>query len=254
VPHKGGFLIFKELKRGADFPTCPPCFFQKQVLFPVPHGPGHPEYFSRMIAFHLKVDDRSEVMAKPSHREKLLTNGLRVMHERGFVGASVRDIVKAAGVPQGSFTNHFASKEAFSLEVLDLYFAHSSQLVDSTLRNDALPPLKRLGLYLEANHDSMSKCEMKNGCLYGNFSAEASDHSEVVRERLVQIFQEIQQAIAYCLKAAVKTKELPPKFKAEEMAGFILASFQGAILLAKVQRSSAPVDSFKKIVFSTLLR
>ena len=57
-------------------------------------------------------------MPKPSHREKILTEGLRVVHERGFAGASVRDIVQAAGVPQGSFTNHFASKEAFGLEVL----------------------------------------------------------------------------------------------------------------------------------------
>ena len=47
-----------------------------------------------------------------------MTNGLQVVLERGYVGASVRDIVEAAGVPQGSFTNHFASKEAFSLQVL----------------------------------------------------------------------------------------------------------------------------------------
>ena len=61
-------------------------------------------------------------MPKPSHREKLLTAGLEVVFERGYCGASVRDIVQAAGVPQGSFTNHFRSKEAFCLEVLERYF------------------------------------------------------------------------------------------------------------------------------------
>jgi len=45
-------------------------------------------------------------MARPANREKILTAGLRVVHERGFGGASVRDIVQAAGVPQGSFTCH----------------------------------------------------------------------------------------------------------------------------------------------------
>src|SRR6267378_8526978 len=63
-----------------------------------------------------------QFMSKPSNRDKILTEGLRVVHERGFAGASVRDIVEAAKVPQGSFTNHFASKEAFCLEILDLYF------------------------------------------------------------------------------------------------------------------------------------
>jgi TetR/AcrR family transcriptional repressor of nem operon len=57
-------------------------------------------------------------VAKPSNREKILTEGLRVVHERGFAGASVRDIVEAAKVPQGSFTNHFASKEAFASKSL----------------------------------------------------------------------------------------------------------------------------------------
>ena len=58
-------------------------------------------------------------MPRPSNREKILSEGLRVVHERGYAGASVRDIVHAAGVPQGSFTNHFATKEAFGLEILD---------------------------------------------------------------------------------------------------------------------------------------
>ena len=57
------------------------------------------------------------------------------MHERGYAGASVRDIVQAAGVPQGSFTNHFASKEAFGLEILDLYFATSCEVRRETLGN-----------------------------------------------------------------------------------------------------------------------
>jgi len=76
------------------------------------------------------------MVSKPSHREKILTEGLRVVHERGYAGASVRDIVAAAGVPQGSFTNHFASKEAFCLEILDLYFKDARATVQRTLRND----------------------------------------------------------------------------------------------------------------------
>ncbi|MFZ2061361.1 MAG: TetR/AcrR family transcriptional regulator, partial [Candidatus Binatus sp.] len=71
-----------------------------------------------------------------------MTEGLRVVHERGYGGASVRDIVEAAGVPQGSFTNHFASKEAFCLEILDLYFKDVRAMIQRTLRNDSLPALK----------------------------------------------------------------------------------------------------------------
>jgi hypothetical protein len=43
--------------------------------------------------------DHLESMPKPSHREKLLTTGLQLVFEQGYCGASVRDIVQAAGVP-----------------------------------------------------------------------------------------------------------------------------------------------------------
>ena len=75
-------------------------------------------------------------MPKPSHRETLLTAGLQVVFERGYCGASVRDIVQAAGVPQGSFTNHFRSKEAFCLEVLERYFDLVRQNIEKTRRGD----------------------------------------------------------------------------------------------------------------------
>jgi AcrR family transcriptional regulator len=79
-------------------------------------------------------------VARPSNKEKLVSDALRVVHQRGFGGASVRDIVKAAGVPQGFFTNHFVSKEAFGLEILQRYYEMTNASVRATLRNDSLPP------------------------------------------------------------------------------------------------------------------
>ena len=193
-------------------------------------------------------------MSRPSHREKILTSGLQVVHQRGFAGASVRDIVRAAEVPQGSFTNHFASKEAFGLEIIELYLANGRRTMAETLLNDSLPPLQRLGAYIEATKNRLNKDSMRNGCLFGNFTAEASDHSEVIRLRLVEIFAEIQAAFAYCLKAAVKTGELPLKTDSDELAGFLIASLQGAILQSKTERRAVPTERYKHLIFSTLLR
>jgi TetR/AcrR family transcriptional regulator, transcriptional repressor for nem operon len=193
-------------------------------------------------------------MAKVSNREKLLSEGLRVVHERGYEGASVRDIVQAAGVPQGSFTNHFVSKEAFCLEILELYFKDVRALVQRTLRNDSRAPLARLRAYVDAQSKHLNKIGLRNGCLIGNFSAEASEHSEVIRKRIVEIFEELRQSIAYCLRAAVKIGELPRKTDCDELAGFLNASLQGAILEAKAERSSVPIERFKHFMFSTMLR
>src|SRR5271170_8518725 len=96
-------------------------------------------------------------MRKPTHKAKILKEGLRVVHERGYAASSVRDIIEAAGVPQGSFTNHFASKEAFGLELVNIYYKNIERFMAETLLNDSLPPLKRLRLWAEGGVDSLNQ-------------------------------------------------------------------------------------------------
>jgi TetR/AcrR family transcriptional repressor of nem operon len=193
-------------------------------------------------------------MPKPSHREKLLTAGLQVVLEQGYCGASVRDIVQAAGVPLGSFTNHFVSKEAFCLDVLDLYFKMVRENIDKTLRNDSTPPLKRLRAWVDLQIRYLEQAGMRNGCLIGNYGAEASDHSEAIRRRLVEIFEEVHKWVVYCLRAAVAAGDLSAAADCDELAHFLYASLHGAILQSKVERTSVPMKRFKKVLFSTVLQ
>jgi TetR/AcrR family transcriptional repressor of nem operon len=192
-------------------------------------------------------------MPKTSNRDRILDEGLRLVHERGFANASVRDIVQAAGVPQGSFTNHFASKEAFGLEILEIYSESSRKNAAQTLRNDALPPLQRLGAYIDSQKDRLNANSMRNGCLIGNFTAEACEHSEPIRQRVLEAFAESRESIAYCLRAAVAAGELKPNADTTELAGFIVSSLQGAILISKAHRSPEPIERFKRLLFSTVL-
>ncbi len=192
-------------------------------------------------------------MSRPSNKEKLLTAGLELVHRRGFGAASVRDIVAAAGVPQGSFTNHFASKEAFGLEIVARYREMTSAGVRATLRNDTLPPLRRLRAWIRRQLDFLRKDDMRRGCLYGNLSAEASEESDAIRGRLASVFAENQASVAYCLDAAIDAGELAPNADVQELAGFIISSLQGAILVAKAQRSPIPVERFERVLFQHLL-
>ena len=57
-------------------------------------------------------------MAKANVRERLLDAGLETLHRCGFNGCGVQEIAETAGVPKGSFYNHFESKEALGAAVL----------------------------------------------------------------------------------------------------------------------------------------
>ena len=79
--------------------------------------------------------------------------GAQTVYERGFGAVGLREITAAAGVAQGSFTNHFASKEELGVEVLTYYFDRIRTVIDSTLKNEVLRPTERLYAYFEAITD-----------------------------------------------------------------------------------------------------
>src|ERR1700751_4334472 len=129
-------------------------------------------------------------MSQRSLREDILNAGLKVMFRSGYIGASVRDITAAAGAPQGSFTNHFRSKEAFASEVLDRYFDVTRGLVAAALDDTSLTPRARLRRYLDIITGRLEADGYGRGCLIGDLSLEASGSSEVLRARLAEIFAE----------------------------------------------------------------
>lgn len=191
-------------------------------------------------------------MSRPSLREDILNAGLQVLFQSGFHGASVRDICAAAGAPQGSFTNHFASKEAFVREVLDRYFANNKTLVSRVLNDPGRTPRQRLMRYLELITQILADAKWNRGCLIGDLSLEASLQSEPLRQRLEAIFQEWRLPFAQCIGEAQAAGEIDSSFGPLDLAEFLLASWQGAILRSKVDQGPAALARFRKIAFATV--
>jgi TetR/AcrR family transcriptional regulator, transcriptional repressor for nem operon len=193
-------------------------------------------------------------MGRRSLRDQILRAGLPVLFRSGYHAASVRDICAAAGAPQGSFTNHFRSKEAFAAEVLDQYFDYLKELVSEALNDETLTPRQRLKRYLDVITDKLERDRWMIGCLIGDFSLQASSHSKLIRKRLDAIFQEWRSLFAACIAAAQSACEIESQFDATDLAEFLLASWEGAILRMKVERSPAALERFKKIVFETVFK
>jgi len=166
----------------------------------------------------------------------------------------VRDICAAAGAPQGSFTNHFRSKEAFAVEVLNRYFDYLKDMVAAALTDETLTPRQRLRRYLDVITEKLERDRWMIGCLIGDFSLQVSSHSRLLRKRLDSIFREWRTLFASCVAAAQAAGEVDSRFDATELAEFLLASWEGAILRMKVERSPAALERFKTIVFETVFQ
>jgi TetR/AcrR family transcriptional repressor of nem operon len=193
-------------------------------------------------------------MSKPSLRKDLLNAGLKVMFRSGYTGASVRDICEAAGVPLGSFTNHFRSKEAFAQEVLDRYFANTQLSVRKALDDKSVSPKQRLQRYVDTISGVLEADKWNRGCLIGDFSLETTSQSKLLRQRLEAIFREWRAPFASCIAEAQTIGEIDSTFAPMDLAEFLLASWEGAVLRMKVERGPAALDRFKKIVFETVFK
>lgn len=125
--------------------------------------------------------------------------------------------------------------------------------IDKTLRNDSLSPLVRLRAWLNAQIDFLKLSEFRSGCLIGNFTIESNCQNISIRDRLLVIIKTIEEAIAYCLRAAVAAGEMSASIDVGLLASFIYSSWQGAILQAKVEQRVEPLERFKSVLFEHLV-
>ena len=192
-------------------------------------------------------------MGRRSFRDKIITSGVRTVHERGFTHAGLREITAAAGVAQGSFSNHFASKEEFGVAILNRYFEQIQAVIAQTLGDAGRPPIERLRAYFEAITELLAAAGWRYGCLAGNLGLEAAEHSEILRRRLGEIFAEWTPPFAQAIRQAQGVGEVRADLDAEEAGAALLEAWHGAMLRMKIERSPAPLDRFKRLIFPALL-
>ncbi len=191
-------------------------------------------------------------MARPDFKEDIAQAALKMLHQRGFNATGVQDITDAAGVPKGSFYNHFGSKEDLGVEALERYW-QKSLVVLEVLKNERLPPLTRLKVYFRELGRISDASEYRMGCLIGNMSAEMSDQSVLMRERLASIFAAWTQLISVCVRAAQDGGALRNDIESDTIANFIVNTWEGTVLRGKVDRNSRAQQTFEEVVFEMLL-
>lgn len=90
---------------------------------------------------------------KDRSRQRILTAAGRLLREKGVPGASVGDIMAAAGMTHGGFYRHFADKDALLAAALTQAFeSFTRPLSDSAVADAAAAVDAFRALYLSADH------------------------------------------------------------------------------------------------------
>jgi TetR/AcrR family transcriptional repressor of nem operon len=182
-------------------------------------------------------------------REEIAAAALDRFMARGY-SVGVKDITDAAGVPKGSFYNHYDSKESMGVEALRRY---SERLRMDDLADESAAPLVRLRRHFEYLGTTTAARDYARGCLFGNFAAEVVDHSDAIRYRVATAFDDWAGLIAGAIAQAQRDGSVRAGLDPAVTARFVLNAWEGALLGARAARSGASFDAFFTTVFEVLL-
>ena len=191
--------------------------------------------------------------AIPSVRERLLAAGLTTFSKSGFNGCSVQDITECAGVPKGSFYNHFESKEALGVAALERFWSDDSDDRLQGLQQLDLTPLQRLRRYFTEIASEMTSNAFTCGCLAANMGAELSDHSPAIAAQLSVIFAGWSRRMADCIREAQEAGEVRTDADPTLLATFVLNAWEGALLRSRIEKSGKPLQQFIDVLFTHFL-
>jgi TetR/AcrR family transcriptional repressor of nem operon len=186
-------------------------------------------------------------------RSRLIQIGTEILSERGFGATSIDQVLGLASVPKGSFYYYFDSKADFGLAVIDNYAFLWEQKLTRLLRDPNVLPLQRVWNYIGEGARGLEKYAFRRGCLVGNMGQELAGLDDTFRKRILGVLDSWNAYLAACLREAQERGDLAADLDTDKIASFFWFAWEGAVLKAKLERSTTPVDQFRDVVFKQIL-
>lgn len=176
-------------------------------------------------------------------RQGILDTGQRIMAGKGFSAVGLNEVLKAAGVPKGSFYHYFGSKDAFGEAMLASYFDTYLADLDDTLRRPGQTMAQRLMSYWRQWQESQSFADCQGRCLAVKLGAEVADLSEPMRSALKRGTSGITRRLAQAIEAGIADGSLSTDADPAQLAQSLYQLWLGASVMAKIHRSTQPIET-----------
>lgn len=187
-------------------------------------------------------------------RQRLIDIGTELFTRQGFSSTGLDEIVQAAAVPKGSFYYYFGSKEAFAHAVIANYAQYFARKLDRTLGDPGLSPLQRLKAFTRDATQGMQRFDFHRGCLVGNLGQELGGLEDDFRRRLLAVLDDWRDRFRHCIAEAQTSGEITTPLAPDLLAQFFWSAWEGAVLCAKLERSTRALDNVGTVFLDHLLQ
>ncbi len=189
------------------------------------------------MAFSLPMNTRHD-----NTRQHILETGHRIFAGKGFTSVGLNELLKAAGVPKGSFYHYFESKEQYGQALLEDYFDRYLADIEAVLDGAAGSGRERLMQYWQRWLDKQSNECTEQKCLVVKLSAEVADLSDSMRLTLRDGTERIVARISQTIEAGIADGSLA-NLDAQVTAQTLYQLWLGASLLGKLHRNKDALEN-----------
>ena len=181
---------------------------------------------------------------KKLNREKIVRAASEGFKLHGVDGIGIHDLMKTAGMTNGGFYNHFASKEDLVLEVYRQGFADSLAAlaaIRTAHPRSAQAALKDMvDVYVTAAH----RDHPETGCPSATLAVDAGRHGSPPQAEYSRGLEEYLSNIAeMVLERAHKAGTAPTAAEAREQAVALFSQMVGALIVSRAVAAADPALS-----------
>lgn len=184
---------------------------------------------------------------------RLCEAGYALFNQLGYNATGIQQITDKAGVPKGSFYNHFESKDAFAAQIIRNYGAWVDKAWDTAMQGAPAEPVGAMR-HLFASFIQHHENTGLQGCLVGNFAAEVAESSDACRAVLCGVMVSWRERLAELISQAQAQKQIRSDLAALALSGFFWDAWEGAVLRMKVEHSTQPLKDVVDLMLDKFLR
>ncbi|MDV3129459.1 TetR/AcrR family transcriptional regulator [Mycobacterium sp. 21AC1] len=174
-------------------------------------------------------------------RDRVVATAATLMHQRGVAATTTEDVQVAAGVSASQLYHYFGDKASLTRAVIGYQTeAILGFQVPMLARLDSVDALRN---WADAIVDIQRANDFRGGCPLGSLASELSEIDSAAREAVATGYQRWQDAIRDGLVDMRERGELVEAADVDELATTLLATLQGALLLAKAMRDGRPLKT-----------
>jgi TetR/AcrR family transcriptional repressor of lmrAB and yxaGH operons len=177
-------------------------------------------------------------MPRPAqHKENLVRTAMRLFRRQGYASTGLAQVVGESGAPKGSLYHYFPNgKEELAAAAVELAGTLIREMLEQHAARHPADPQALVRAWCETMAGWMDESGFQSGCPIATTLLETAPNSEPITAAGRRAVDGWIEVIAGVLAHAGSAPQ-----DARRRAELLVAAMEGALILARIRRSKAPI-------------